>query len=351
MVFDLSANRSSSSRVHIDDDIESWFGSLMPLGGFFGGLLAGKLIDSFGRQRTLMMVSPALTIAWLVIAYANYVWMLLLGRFLSGLCAGILTLSAPVYIAETSTPKSRGFLGSGFQLSITCGVLVVYIVGNYFAWNYLAVICAYFPLLQLIILGFMPETPTWLIKMNNYDEATKAVFYLYGNDHNLLTLSLTQDNMQQDTGPGSNILIDAFTKSKYRYPIFICLVIMFFQQFSGINAIMFYTVSIFSAAKSSVDPYLATIIVGSVQTVITLISCFLMDKMGRRLLLLISGFSMAVAMGSMSTYYFLLNSKGTAFNDEYGWIPLIAIIVFVVAFSLGYGPIPWLLMSELIPVR
>lgn len=323
----------------------------MPLGGFFGGLLAGKLIDLIGRKSTLMVVSLPLILGWLCIAYANYVWMLLLGRFVTGFAAGILTVSAPVYIAETSTPKARGFLGSGFQLSLTCGVLTVYIIGSYVPWSYLAAVCAYFPFVQLFILCFMPETPTWLIKTNKYQQATEAVFFLYGTDHNLLALSLTRDNLEQDQNSTSNIVVEAFTKSKYRYPIFICLTIMFFQQFSGINAIMFYTVSIFSAAKSSINPNLATIIVGTVQTIVTLISCFLMDKMGRRFLLIGSGLVMAFAMTVMSIYYFLLDSKGSAFNDEFGWIPLVAIILFIIAFSMGYGPIPWLLMSELIPVR
>ena len=322
----------------------------MPLGGFFGGLLAGKLIDLWGRRSTLMMVCVPLIIGWLLIAYANGVAMLLVGRFVTGFCAGILTLSAPVYIAETSTPKARGFLGSGFQLSITCGVLTVYVVGTYLPWSYLAAVCAYFPLVQLLILCFMPETPTWLIKTNQIQQATEAVFFLYGNDHNLLALSLTRDNMDAD-GPRSNVIIDAFTKTKYRYPIIICLAVMFFQQFSGINAIMFYTVSIFDAAKSSVNSNLATIIVGIVQMLVTLLACFLMDKMGRRLLLLVSALSMAVAMSIMSVYYFLLDSRGAAFNDDFGWIPLVAILLFIVAFSIGYGPIPWLLMSELIPIR
>lgn len=131
---------------------------------------------------------------------------------------------------------------------------------------------------------------------------------------------------------------------------FICsLGLMFFQQFSGINAVIFYTNSIFRSAGSKIPSEIATIIIGVVQTIATYISSLLIEKAGRRLLLLQSCIIMGLSLIVLGVYFKL---KSDSYNvASFGWVPLISMILFIVSFSMGYGPIPWMMMAELFPVE
>lgn len=118
------------------------------------------------------------------------------------------------------------------------------------------------------------------------------MIFLYGTDHNLLTLALVTDDQEN----GSNEKSKLFTEARYRTPFILCLMLMFYQQFSGINAIIFYTSTILESAKSTIEPMVATIYIGLVQFFTVIISCLIVDRFGRKILLYISGFFMAVAM-------------------------------------------------------
>lgn len=131
---------------------------------------------------------------------------------------------------------------------------------------------------------------------------------------------------------------------------FICsLGLMFFQQFSGINAVIFYTVNIFQSAGSDIDPAIATIIVGVVQTLATYASSLLIDKAGRRILLLQSCIIMGICLIILGTYFKLQENGANV--AAVGWLPLVCLVLFIISFSMGFGPIPWMMMSELFAVE
>lgn len=355
------------------DDI-AWLGSLCPFGASFGALVAGKYlhlfvmthlsmvsslfflhlflhifsikgpyVEKFGRKMMIMMSSIPFVIGWLAITYAPNIPILLIGRFITGLCCGAITVTVPVYIAETVPAHSRGFFGSGFQLFITLGILISYAIGDYLPFTWLACVSSLFPLIMLIIFCFVPESPIWLAKKNYHSSALKSYAYLYNCEPNPSQLMFDSSSESR-----VNFLTDlrpALSLSSLR----IVLILMFFQQFSGINVILFYATDIFHDASSSVQENVAIIIVSVIQVVGTLISCLLTDKFGRKFLLILSGIFMCLSLASMSTYFFLLSGKGSDFVSSVGWLPLVSILIFVIAFSIGFGPIPWVLMSELIP--
>ena len=179
---------------------------------------------------------------------------------------------------------------------------------------------------------YLPETPSWSIKNDQIDVATETVIWLFGTDHNLLSLALLQSDEDN-----SDDKFKLFTDRLYRRPFLLCIVVMFYQQFSGINAIIFYTSSILDSAKSTLNPNSATIYIGLVQSVAVLISCLLVDRFGRKILLIISGFFMGLAMLVFSIYYFLDDS----IKIQYGSIPFIALSIFIFFFAIGFGPVPW----------
>lgn len=138
---------------------------------------------------------------------------------------------------------------------------------------------------------------------------------------------------------------DLFTNPTNRAALFISLLLMFFQQFSGINAVIFYTAPIFQSAGSTMDPAVCSIVVGVVQVVMTLASSVLIDKAGRRILLLQSSFIMGACLIVLGVYFKMQNDKVDVSNI--GWLPLASVVLFIISFSLGFGPIPWMMMGEL----
>ncbi|KAG1674333.1 Facilitated trehalose transporter Tret1-2 [Nymphon striatum] len=337
--------------LKITSDEGDWFGSLMNIGALFGGLAAGLATEKLGRKSTLIFTSAPFVLGYLLIAYANHVSMLLIGRLLTGFCTGVVSLTVPVYVAELSPSAIRGQLSTVIQLSVTIGIVFSFSFGYFLFWTWLAIACTIFPLLMGTIMIFMPETPFWLMKYNQTDEAMKSIRFIRPNlaDVNSEFQDLS-DAVQRQNSIGSFKLAMLKDPTVYK-PLIICLSIMAFQQVCGVNAIVFYTVSIFKNAGSSIDPKLSTIIVGVTQFIGTFGASFIMDKAGRRILLLLSGAGMCVSLGVFGVYYYMVHLKGSDFQTEYGWLPLVSLIVYNLMFAIGYGPIPWILAGEMFPLR
>lgn len=306
---------------------------------------------------------------------------LLIGRFLTGYCCGLVSLTAPVYIAETCDPDKRGFFGSGFQLSVTLGIVITYVIGKYLNWADLALLLTAFPFIFLLTILWMPESPAWLLKKGRISEATEANLFLYGAEGSrrlAVDISIPTIHGSDGTdGGGIEILqqIRLFSQVQYYKPMLISIALMFFQQFCGVNAIITSMNSIFQ--KSNFETLSAadsSIIAGFIQVFATLVACFLCDKyvllfslyicccltkyallsfrFGRKLLTIISSLGTGVSLIPLIVFDYLSSSKNsTSFNQTYGWIPIASIILFIIFFSLGLGPIPWLIMGEMLPFR
>ncbi|CAG2101501.1 unnamed protein product [Medioppia subpectinata] len=350
--------QSEGSHVPLTTDQLSWLGSLMALGAVFGSICAGSSIERIGRKGTLIVTSVPFVFGWLLMAYAGH-WesstSLLIGRFITGFCCGLVSLAAPVYIAETAAPAMRGFLGSGFQLSISTGVLVSFIAGKYLSWAYLAVLSAVFPVLLLMCMCLMPETPYWLIRRGRILEATEANVFLHGLDvtqHTVIEQSIGGTVLSSTGSPERSVRIVELSQRHVLRPLLLTLALMLFQQTSGVNALLFFTTDIFGKSGShSLAPTDATIIVGAVQVLAAVTACLLTDRAGRKPLLIVSSIGCGLSVLSLSVFHFVADAKGQHFQQEFSWIPVVALISFMVTFSLGLGPIPWLLMGELLPAH
>ncbi|XP_056408746.1 solute carrier family 2, facilitated glucose transporter member 8 isoform X2 [Hyla sarda] len=293
-------------RLILDQETASWFGSIVTIGAAAGGILGGWLVDRVGRKLSLMLCAFPYVLGFALIISAQNMWMLLGGRVLSGLASGVTSLVVPVYISETSHSGVRGMLGSCVQLMVVTGIVGAYIAGMVVSWRWLAVVCSVPPVLMVILMCFMPETPRYLINQERRAEAMAALHFLRGPDvdHEWEYRQIEASGDQQEDGLK---MADFMAPSIYK-PFIIGILLMFFQQATGINAIMFYADMIFEEAKFQ-NSSLASVIVGLVQVVFTAVAALIMDRAGRKVLLVISGF------------------------------------------AIGWGPIPWLLMSEIFPLR
>uniref|UniRef100_A0A182Q863 Facilitated trehalose transporter Tret1 n=1 Tax=Anopheles farauti TaxID=69004 RepID=A0A182Q863_9DIPT len=344
----VSMKDRNITSFEVTDQASSWVGGIMPLAGLAGGILGGPMIEYLGRKNTILATATPFIIAWLLIGCATHVAMVLVGRALSGLCVGIASLSLPVYLGETVQPEVRGTLGLLPTAFGNIGILLCFVAGKYLDWSGLAFLGATLPVPFLILMFLIPETPRWYVSRNREDLARKALQWLRGRQADVEPelRGISKSHQEAERHASKSAMLDLLNKSNLK-PLLISLGLMFFQQLSGINAVIFYTVSIFQSAGSTIDEKLCTIIVGVVNFIATFIATVLIDRLGRKILLYISDVAMIITLMTLGTFFYMKNNGDDV--SHIGWLPLAAFVVFVVGFSLGFGPIPWLMMGEILP--
>ncbi|XP_036433965.1 solute carrier family 2, facilitated glucose transporter member 6 [Colossoma macropomum] len=357
---------SDDPRLHMDTHQISWFGSIFTLGAAAGGLSAMLMNDRTGRKLSIMLSVVPSTAGYLLMGAAQNVWMLLLGRFLTGIAGGITASSIPVYVSEISHPGVRGALGSCPQITAVFGSLALYALGLVLDWRWLAVTGEFPVLLMLILLCFMPNSPRYLITHGKRDEACRALKWLRGPDSDYMTeLNQIERSVNSQVGLQWSDLRSPF----YYKPILISVFMRFLQQMTGITPILVYLQPIFLRTNILLDPKYDAALVGAVRLLSVMIAASLMDRAGRKTLLFASGFLMYLATLSMTMYTLktpcdasnvtvqasgrLLEGHGAVMGpltNSITLVPLISTMVIIFGYAMGWGPITWLLMSEILPL-
>lgn len=326
-----------------------WIGSFVTLGGMTMCLPTGFICDMFGRKRTLLLLVVPFVIGWSLILFACNIIMLYFGRLLTGMAAGACCIAAPLYTSEIAHKSIRGFLGTYFQLMVNVGIFLAYLFGTFFKPQGFTWACALVPIIFLFIFAWQPESPVYLLKRNLIDQARDVLLILRGPEYNIESEINEIDSTLKDNSLVAVSLLDTFKKVHVQKAMLISFVLMFLQQFSGINTIVLYSTDIFKMAGLKLDPHSASIIVGACLVISTLVAALAIDKLGRRCLLLTS-IATSVVTNIMLAIYFTFKYR-EHWDDhslsKLGFLPLSALCIFVCAFSLGLGPIPWLISAEI----
>nr|XP_002128611.2 solute carrier family 2, facilitated glucose transporter member 8-like [Ciona intestinalis] len=344
----LMQKDNSSNAIHVGTSEASWIGSLLMLGGMVGGGFAGLFMQHFGRKATAIVSGVPYIGGLLLISFATNIWMVYAGRVITGIAMAFTSLVVPTYVSEISTKGLRGLLGSGNQLGITFGVFLAYAAGQ-LPWRMLPLFLGCVPVVFVFACLFIPEAPQYLILDNKPIEAAISLQKVRGKNTNIQReLEGIRDSLNANAQSAS--WVEIFTTPSIRWPLFLSVLAMFLQQFSGINCVMFYFHTIFETAgfKTATQLYMASLLVSGIQVVFTAVSCLLIDRTGRRVLLGFSGGVMALSMVAFGLYFQLTYA---GHKGNLNWLALSSMMVYIVAFSLGLGPIPWVLMAELIPLR
>lgn len=335
--------------IKVNDTQMGWIGSLTTLGALCMCILTGFICDKIGRRLTLLLLVIPFSIGWSLLIWAKTIEMLYIGRFVCGLAIGGCCIAAPLYTSEIAQKEIRGALGSYFQLMVTIGVLYAYVAGKYLPITDYTMCCALLPLIFFVLFAFQPETPLFYLKKGKFDKAKASLIRLRGKKFNVDAELNDLDSALKDAA-FSNVSICYTIKKRATQKAFVISIgLMFFQQLCGVNAIVFYTRDIFQQSGIKIDPQTATIIVGGVQVLATFASTLAIDTLGRKCLLFTSGFVMAISSTLLGVYFTLKDRHvidGHAINGI-GYLPLASVCLYIVVFSLGFGPIPWMISSEI----
>jgi len=341
------------------------------LGALVGAASAGLLSKAIGRKKSLIISAIFFIIsAWgsgLPSMLPESTTLLVIFRIIGGIAIGIASMNAPMYIAEIAPAKKRGNLVTFYQLAIVIGFFVVFLV-TYFIGNKLTEIenidygwrqmfwSELVPaFLFLILLFFVPKSPRWLMLRNKEEEAKHILTRIHGEEIANKEFDEIKESIEKDT---KSVKVSVFTKSLLPIVI-IGTVLSVLQQFTGINAVLYYGADIFEQALGfgKEDILAQQILLASVNLIFTFIAMFAVDKLGRKPLLIIGGFGMLIGFLIMgfSLYfssYTHLNSAGLpTMSSTEGIISLIGILMFIGSFAMSMGPVVWVILSEIFPNR
>nr|CAI5820234.1 unnamed protein product [Callosobruchus analis] len=336
--------------LKMDDDQLGWAGSAMTLGAMVMCFPIGWIADAIGRKITVLLTVIPFTIGWVLIILAKHEAMIYVGRVLTGVAGGSFCVCAPLYTSEISETELRGTLGTFFQLFITIGILYTNVFGYFLGMTVYNVACAAVPIIFAVLFFFQPETPVYYLRKDHPDKAEKSMRKLRGKDYDF---SSELKDMQAEIEKEKKMakFSEAIKTKAAKKATLICFMLMFYQQLSGINAVVFYTKQIFDDAGASLAPHWCTMIIGVVQVVATVFAAWSMDKLGRKMLLCISCGVMGLSCILLGLFFSLKNHK--VLDEEgikgIGFLPILAMVLFIVGFSVGLGPIPWLASSEIFP--
>ncbi|CAH1991121.1 unnamed protein product [Acanthoscelides obtectus] len=340
--------------LEMNDEQLSWTGSSMTIGCMIMCFPIGIVCDKIGRKTTCILTAIPFLVGWLMIIFANHTMVLYGGRFLIGVAAGSVCVSAPIYTSEVSHAEVRGTLGIFFQLFMIIGILHANIFGFVLELRYFNMSCAVFPLKFAFIFIFQPESPVYHMAKNNYEKAEKALQQLRGDNYDcdaeLKQIRATIEEEQMYPSFRQAMKTKAAKKATL-----ICFMLMFYQQFCGISSMLFYAQELFTAAGCQyepVEPPLCVIIFGCIQLIATIFCAVAIERVGRKILLMTSCGLMALASMIIGAFFILkhrniLNEGALKYFECV--LPLVGTTIFIVAFSMGLGPIPWMAPAEIFP--
>ncbi|XP_066254800.1 facilitated trehalose transporter Tret1-2 homolog isoform X1 [Euwallacea similis] len=339
--------------IPVDKYQLGWIGSFATLGAMAMCVPTGFICDLIGRKYALMLLIVPFTGGWALIIWAKSVLALYFGRIITGMAVGACCVAAPLYNGEISHQNIRGALGSLFQLMIVTGIFLSYLFGEYLTPSQFTKLCASAPVLFLIIFAFQPETPSFLIKKGDHEGARRSLAKLRGANYDVDSELTHIEGTLKENAEMVTSLRRTFHQKPILKAVLISFALMFFQQFSGINVVILYASDIFQSTGINLNSNVATIVVGAMQTLSTLCASLIIEKTGRKRLIILSLSVVAINITILGIY-FSIKTRGHPDSDvlsDIGFIPIGTVCLFVVAFSLGLGPIPWMIASEILPTE
>ena len=338
------------ARFHLSSVMVGWAASSAIWGCVIGAMLAGYLSDRMGRKKVLVITAILFFISSIAAALAGDLTQFILARLIGGLGIGAASMLSPLYISEIAPARNRGRLVSLYQLAIVLGINLIYFVNLRIAalgdeawnvewgWRYMLASGMLPAVLFLVLLFFVPESPRWLIARGRKEEALDILKKVNGEEVAPVVYNEIVDALRHETGTLKELF-----KPGLRMAMLVGAFLALFSQITGINAIIYYAPEIFkSAGFGAESAFMQTVIIRVVNTLFTFLAIWLIDKAGRRALLLWGVTGMIVC----------LLAVGLCYHYHFGgaWL-LICILGYIASFACSLGPVPWVIISEIFPTK
>lgn len=311
-------------------------------GTVLGALIAGQPAEKYGRKKMLQAIGVLYLATSLATALTTSWEIFVLFRFLGGIGVGASSVVGPMYISEISPAASRGRLVALFQFNVVSGILIAF-VSNYLlfgvsdeAWRWMLGVQAIPSALYFSLVFLVPESPRWLIRQGRTTEALDVLKKI-GEPEPEKAVKEVSDSLRSESGKQEKL----FTKT-YSAPIFYAVTLAFFNQMVGINAIMYYAPRIFEMTGLAKDSsLLQSVSIGLTNMVFTILAIAVIDKIGRKTLLIIGSFGIILSLGLVSWAFFT--------KAYVGYSVMIYLIIFIASFALSQGAVIWVFISEIFP--
>ncbi|KAJ8668129.1 hypothetical protein QAD02_009792 [Eretmocerus hayati] len=334
--------KSKSSPYPVTDEQGSWIVSLYILGGILGSLLSPVIVDRLGRKPSLLLFAIPQLAGWCLIIPAKSYWTLYVARLIAGIAHGGIYNVAVIYFAEIADKDIRGAFGTLLKMCTNLGSLYASIAGALLSYNNLNFVELVLPVLFVGSFWFMPETPYYHLVKGREDRATKSLMQLrrlkkpesVSADISSMRTAVEECRVNSSTNAIHELL---FNKANRR-GLWILLSLKATQQFSGHMAIVAYTQEIFDASGTSIEPSYAVVLLGLAQLGAGILAAALVDRLGRRPLILLSGASASVALGLFGHFFYLKDSLNRDVSSI-TWLPVVALVGYEIMVALGIGTI------------
>jgi sugar porter (SP) family MFS transporter len=328
--------------------LEGFIVSSLLLGAVVGAGVSGALSDRLGRRTIILVAAAIFAVGAIGAGLAPNVWVLVFFRFFLGLGVGSASALVPSYISESAPTDVRGSLSSLFQLAITLGILIAYLVNAAFAtvgsWRW-PVALAFVPALVLLVgMYFLPETPRWLVSKDRDEEARRV-----------LSRTRTEEEVEQELREIRDAEEEEGEQAGYREllapwvrPMLVVGIgLAVFQQFVGINTVIYYAPTIIkSTGLADVASVLATVGIGIVNVLMTIVAIAVIDRVGRKPLLLVGLAGMTIALGIIGAAFAFSGLSGVL-----SWVTLAGLMLYIASFAVSFGPVLWVMLPEIFPLN
>ncbi len=339
-----------TQQFHLNSALEEFTTSAVLIGAIIGAILGGVFADRIGRRWSIIGGAAAFIIGTLIATVAADEFVLIIGRIIVGTAIGVASFIVPMYISEMAPPQARGAMTSLNQVGVTFGILVAYGVdyiysasGSWramFAWGLVP------SAILLVGMLFMPYSPRWLLSKGREQEARTVLQKVRGTSDVEGEIQETEEEIKTEKNGGLAVL----ETPPLHMPLIIGVGLAILQQVTGINTVIYYAPTIFQNAgfRSASASIAATAGVGTVNLIVTIIAAFLVDRLGRRPLLLISLAGMVLSLMVLGVAFIFSHGAKGGFL---GTLTVISLMSYIAAFAIGMGPVFWLLISEIYPLN
>jgi MFS transporter, SP family, xylose:H+ symportor len=324
------------------------------IGTIVGALVAGRPVDRYGRKKVLFAIGILYFVGALGSGLVTHLGLFMAFRFIGGIGVGVASVVAPIYTAEIAPPRLRGRLVGLVQFNIVLGILLAYlsnfVIDNLLpediAWRWMFMVMAFPAAVFFLLLFTTPETPRWLFAVGRREEAVDVIERTTSSPEEA---SLETREIEESLAAAHGQAQAPFFVRQNRKVILLAVAIAAFNQLSGINAILYYAPDIFRMAGAGDNAAaLQSVVVGLVNLVSTMVALTIIDRVGRRKLMLVGSFGYLVSLGALAAVFFIYDGK---FSGASSVMVLAGLIVFIAAHAFGQGSVIWVFISEIFPNR